>query len=204
MAENNQEDKKIDENLKEIMKKASNNPSMSEAEAKELILKINKEFDFDKILEYLKQKYPLGNDKYVIFTNSNEQLYYENGEFFLIAATDISKQKKKITRMQALELYNQYYITNVLNPLLKQKNKVKEKVESVKIVPESVIEVESVEKQEKTVEAKEKEIKEKNKEELEQKQKVNANMGKVQIEDRLKELKAKEQEIKKRREDKVR
>lgn len=204
MAENNEDEKKIDENLKEIMKKASNSPNMNESEAKELILKINKEFNFDKMLEELKQKYPLSNDKYVIFTNSNEQLYYENGEFFLIAATDIAKPKKKITRMQALELYNQYYISNVLNPLLKQKNKVKENVEPVKTEQELVVEVENVEKQEKIIEVKEKEIKEKNKEEVEQKKEINVNIEQVQIEDRLKELKAKEQEIKKRREDKVR
>ena len=204
MAENNQEEKKIDENLQEIMKKASKNPNMSESEAKELILKINKEFDFEKILEELKQKHPLGNDKYVIFTNSNEQLYYENGEFFLIAATDIAKPKKKITRMQALELYNQYYITNVLNPLLKQKNKVKEVAKMVETVkPE--LEVESVEKQEKIVESKEKEIKEKNKEKIEQKQEEsNTNVVQDQIEEKLQKLKANEKEIKKRREDKVR
>ena len=125
MQDNNKSDSKniVEENLQEIMKKIPKS-EISESEAKVIISKINNEFDFQKILQELSKKHPLGNDKYIIFTQKNEQLSYENGEFFLIATTDISKPKKKITRMQALELYNQYYITNVLNPLLKKKESV--------------------------------------------------------------------------------
>lgn len=209
MAENNNEERKIDENLQEIMKKvkSSSNSILSESEAKELILKINREFDFEKILDDLNKKYPLGNDKYVIFTNSNEQLYYENGEFFLISTTDISKPKKKITRMEALELYNQYYITNILNPLLKQKEKNIEKIKSHEIVIDSETKVESVKSNEQDIENVEhSKIENQIKNEINEKNeqiKTSIN-SKEQLADRLEELKQKEKEIKEKREEKTR
>ncbi len=200
MQDNNKSDSKniVEENLQEIMKKIPKS-EISESEAKVIISKINNEFDFQKILQELSKKHPLGNDKYIIFTQKNEQLSYENGEFFLIATTDISKPKKKITRMQALELYNQYYITNVLNPLLKKKESVNKgnlykdievdnSNNSVEVKKEINIESQSG----KVIEETERESKSKE---------VNLQ---EEIELKLNELKEKEKKIRQKREDRER
>lgn len=118
-----QEENKIDSNTKEIIKKANAERNLSDAEKKALIQKINEDFNFRKMINEISLSHDLKLDKYVIFTNGKEQLYYENGEFFLISTIDSKEAKKKIKREEARNLYNEYYMVTVLNPLLKQKNK---------------------------------------------------------------------------------
>lgn len=118
-----QEENKIDSNTKEIIKKANAERNLSDAEKKALIQKINEDFNFRKMINEISLSHDLKLDKYVIFTNGKEQLYYENGEFFLISTIDSKKERKKIKREEARNLYNEYYMVTVLNPLLKQKNK---------------------------------------------------------------------------------
>lgn len=118
-----QEENNIDSNTKEIIKKANAERNLSDAEKKALIQKINEDFNFRKMINEISLSHDLKLDKYVIFTNGKEQLYYENGEFFLISTIDSKEAKKKIKREEARNLYNEYYMVTVLNPLLKQKNK---------------------------------------------------------------------------------
>ena len=178
----------LDNNAKDIMKRAEKELKLSDAEAKKIIEEINKSFDFDGIIEELKKKYPLETSKYVIFTDGKEQLYYEDGEFFLISAVDSTKQKKKIKRKEALDLYNEYYITNVLNPLIRQKNKVEPK-------KEEKVQEEKLEKKAKQ----EKEKKKKQEDEIKEvKEEISKKTNEQSVEERLEELKAKEKKLKKK------
>jgi len=213
----NNESKKIDENVKEIIKNCSKSAKLTDTEVKKILEEVNKSFDFEKMLNDIKQKYPLQNDKYVIFTNGKEQLYYENGEFFVISATNSKGEKKKIKRKEALDLYNEYYIVNVLNPLLKRKESRKEVRDSV-IVNEDVKEVEKIEKVEKTekiaevkeeknIEGKEikkpekvKQVNEEPTNQIQDSQKnINTDYQTKDVEERLKILKEKEEKLKEKR-----
>ena len=89
------EENKIDSNASEIIKKAGQERKLSDAEKKMLIQKINEDFDFRKMINDISMSHDLRMDKFVIFTNGKEQLYYEDGEFFLISTTDSKKAKKK-------------------------------------------------------------------------------------------------------------
>ena len=208
MAENEikETNEELDKNAKDIIKRANAFENLTESEAKALIEKINKELDFDKLLEQVKAKYPLDGNKYVIFTNEKEQLYYENGEFFVISAVDSRKEKKKIKRKEALDLYNEYYIVNILNPLLRQKA-VKEKNNPTTDIKETK-EISKEEKIETKVTKKENEVKSKEKVDKVNESKENIKQVEKDIksmQQKLKELKEKEKRLKeKRTEPKVR
>lgn len=180
----------IDNNLKEIMKKANASPKLSDAEKKILIEEINKNFNFDKLIQDLMLEYRLDMDKYVIFTNGKEQLYYENGEFFIISTIDSKKARKKIKREEARNLYNEFYIMTVLNPLLKQKQEkgkiTKSQVREV-IIDKKEVKVEPTPKVKVSKEVHEQVKEEKDVQELNE------------LKDRLKELKEKEKSLKEKR-----
>ena len=107
---------KIDENMKDIIKKA-NSSALSEAEIKKLIEENKDRFDFDKIIKSINLKM----DKYVVFTDGKEQLVYEDGEFFVVSVTDASHPRKKIKRKEARDMYLEYFIKYQINPFLRQK-----------------------------------------------------------------------------------
>lgn len=206
------EENKIDSNASEIIKKAGQERKLSDAEKKMLIQKINEDFDFRKMINDISMSHDLKMDKFVIFTNGKEQLYYEDGEFFLISTTDSKKAKKKIKREEARNLYNEYYMITVLNPLLKQKAKgvrLSEQVEKVVIANDENTSSSS-DANDNNVKDKEKEIKKVRRENIisEVKNQVNEiNYEEVkedkkeldEIEKKLEELKKKEQEIKAKR-----
>lgn len=183
----------IDSNLKEIMKKESLLSNLSETEKKKLIEEINNNFNFDKLLQDLMNEYNLKMDKYVVFTNGKEQLYYENGEFFIISTIDSKKAKRKVKREEARNLYNEFYIMTVLNPLLKQKQEngkiTSSQVKSVIIEKEDV--KKDIEKKEEITE----EVKKQVKQVKEDKEVKELN----QLRDRLNELKEKEKTLKAKR-----
>ena len=129
-------------------------------------------------------------DKYVIFTNGKEQLYYENGEFFIISAIDSKKAKRKIKREEARNLYNEFYIMTVLNPLLKQKQEKGTLTKSQ--VKEVIIDKEKVKKEKDKKEEIAQEVKKQVKEEKDVKE-LN------ELKDRLNELKEKEKSLKEKR-----
>lgn len=205
------EENKIDSNASDIIKKAGQERKLSEAEKKMLIQKINEDFDFRKMINDISMSHDLKMDKFVVFTNGKEQLYYENGEFFLISTTDSKKEKKKIKREEARNMYNEYYMITVLNPLLKQKAKgvkLAEQVEKVVIANEENAS-NSSNSSDNNVKDKETEIREVVKENIisEVKNQVNDISYDAkedekelnEIEKKLEELKKKEKEIKQRR-----
>lgn len=205
------EENKIDSNASDIIKKAGQERKLSEAEKKMLIQKINEDFDFRKMINDISMSHDLKMDKFVVFTNGKEQLYYENGEFFLISTTDSKKEKKKIKREEARNMYNEYYMITVLNPLLKQKAKgikLAEQVENVVIANDKNAS-NSSNSSDNNVKDKETEIKKVRRENIisEVKNQVNDISYDAkedekelnEIEKKLEELKKKEKEIKQRR-----
>lgn len=208
------EENKIDSNASDIIKKAGQERKLSEAEKKMLIQKINEDFDFRKMINDISMSHDLKMDKFVVFTNGKEQLYYENGEFFLISTTDSKKEKKKIKREEARNMYNEYYMITVLNPLLKQKAKgvkLAEQVEKVVIANDENTS-NSSDANDNNVKDKEKEIKKVRRENIisevknqvneidyEEKEVKDDEKELDEIEKKLEELKKKEKEIKQRR-----
>ena len=124
------------EEYKEIVKKSLNEKNVSDADKEKLIKKMSNLSDYGNELN--KIVVPGYNNK-VIFTNGNKQLVYENGEFFEVSSTDATKEKVKLTRKEATDRYVEYFIDNVLNPLIAKKNdlgitkKSKEKEEKTEI-----------------------------------------------------------------------
>ena len=89
--------------LEEIFKKevAKNKKELTKEEIKKLTEEARESIDFLKKIDEIE----LPKDKYVIFTDGEEQLFYENGEFYIISATDSTKTKKKKTKKEATDLY---------------------------------------------------------------------------------------------------
>lgn len=58
------------------------------------------------------------NSNYVIFTDGEEQLVYENGEFYVVSTTSSLRKKVKKTKKEATDMYLDYFIKYQLNPLL--------------------------------------------------------------------------------------
>lgn len=187
------EKEKFDDNAKDIIKKASKDFKLTDTEIKRLLEEFKNNFDFNKLLDELKKRYPLDNDKYVIFTNGNEQLYYENGEFFIISAVDSKDKKTKIKRKEALDLYNEYYIMNVLNPLLKQKQ-----VNCNVVVTDAKQEIEA---EAGTIEneVKQEEQSVKGKKLNNEKDQIESEAINSEVKERLEKLKEKEKELKQKR-----
>lgn len=189
---NEEKENKLDGNTKDIIKKANAEKKLSDLEKKILIDQINNDFDFNSKIQILKEQYDLKMDKYVIFTNGKEQLYYENGEFFVISTIDSKAERKKIKRNEARDMYNEFYLVTVLNPLLKQKN-----------TSENISKLNTKEKNE---EKKDLDIKNENKPLVE---KIKAKVKDIdqvipndeeKVKERLNKLKKKEKDIKKKRE----
>ncbi len=65
---------------------------------------------------------------YVIFTDGEEQLVYENGEFYVVSTTSSLRKKVKKTKKEATDMYLDYFIKYQLNPLLDARNLSDEKV----------------------------------------------------------------------------
>ena len=68
------------------------------------------------------------NTNYVIFTDGEEQLIYENGEFYVVSTTSSLRKKVKKTKKEATDMYLDYFIKYQLNPLLDARNLSDEKV----------------------------------------------------------------------------
>lgn len=62
------------------------------------------------------------NSNYVIFTDGEEQLIYENGEFYVVSTTSSLRKKVKKTKKEATDMYLDYFIKYQLNPLLDARN----------------------------------------------------------------------------------
>ena len=114
---NIQDEQKIDQNLKEIISKASKNRELTKDEIKALEKEASSLNFLSKIAEI-----EIPKDKYVVFTDGNEQLIYDNGEFFLEDTLDSTKPKTKKKRAEAREMYIEYFIKYTLNKLAQKNN----------------------------------------------------------------------------------
>lgn len=97
---------------KEVEKNAGAN--LSKKEKDELMHEAKVTIDFLSKVDEVE----LPKDNYVIFTDGEEQLYYENGEFYVISSTNGLKKKVKRTKKEATDMYLDYFIKYQLNPIL--------------------------------------------------------------------------------------
>ena len=131
----------VESNLKEILDKI--------AKSKEEVLILQEEakdrLEFMKLIENIE----LPKDNYVIFTDGDEQLVYENGEFFIVSTTDSTKAKTKKKRLEAKDMYIEYFIRYTLNKINPKQTENKEKIKSkIEISKEDKNKIEEVKNKE--------------------------------------------------------
>ena len=112
------------------------------------------------------EKINLDFDKYVIFTDGDIQLVYENGEFFVVSSTDIYSKKEKKEKEEAKNMYLEYFIRYILNPIIKQREK------SVPTKERKTPKIEKSLNKERKSKEKEVEIKDKEPEKVKEKEKI--------------------------------
>lgn len=112
MAENKKVD--IDYNVKEIIDNLNRSVVLTPEDKR----RIEESLDFDSAIESIDIS---DNNNRVIFTDGEEQLIVENGEFFLVSSTDSLKTKQKKTREEARNMYIEYFIRYQLNPIINQR-----------------------------------------------------------------------------------
>ncbi len=117
VAKNLKEGQKLDENLVEIMNKIKKDKNLTKEEIAKLESDAKQSLNFLKLIDDIK----LPTDRYVVFTDGEIQLVYENGEFFIVSSTDSTKLKKKKKRSEATNMYIEYFIRYILNRINKQK-----------------------------------------------------------------------------------
>lgn len=119
MEENNEivRDNTLEEEFKkEILKNSQK--ELTKEEIKQLTDEAMKSINFLEKIEEIE----IPSDKYVVFTDGEEQLFYENGEFYIISTTDSTKSRKKKTKKEATDMYLDFFIKYQLNPILDQRN----------------------------------------------------------------------------------
>lgn len=161
----------IEENLKEIQKQLKNQESVSPEIVNKLLEESKGSVNFLGLLD----KIEVSGESWVVFTDNDEQLLNDNGEFYIQNTLDSTKEKKKIDKEQAKKMYLEYVITYLLNPLVRQKQMNQEinELSQPEVIKEKTIQktIEKQVKKEKVLEksvqeieykTKEKEPKEKN------------------------------------------
>lgn len=123
------EEKEIQQdNLEEMFRKEllkRNDKEVSKEEIKKIMEEARESIDFLGKIESIE----LPKDKYVIFTEGNEQLFYESGEFYIVSSIDSTVRKKKKTKKEATDMYLDYFIKYQLNPILDQRDIKRQKLE---------------------------------------------------------------------------
>lgn len=123
-----EQEQRIDKEFLEIVQKANNSELLSQEELKKLKEEAKESLEFIKLIDEI--KFP--KDKYVIYNDGDEQLIYEDGEFFLQSATDSSKTRKKKKRLEAKDMYIEYIIKYIFNPIIERKKVIQMKKELVR------------------------------------------------------------------------
>lgn len=140
-----EEKKVIAPNLKEILDKVSKAKELTKEEIEILQKQAKESTEFMELIE----KIQLPKDNYVIFTDGEEQLVYENGEFFIVSTIDSTKAKKKKKRLEAKDMYIEYFIRYTLNKINpKQVDSIEKSKSEPKKVKEEKAKTEKVEKEE--------------------------------------------------------
>lgn len=116
------------DNLEEVFRKEilkNTDKELSKEEIKKLTEEARESIDFLEKIETIE----LPTDKYVIFTDGDEQLFYEGGEFYVVSSIDSTVRKKKKTKKEATDMYLDYFIKYQLNPILDQRDIKRQKLE---------------------------------------------------------------------------
>ena len=140
---NNNEKKVIAPNLKEILDKIAKEKELSDLEISKLKEQVKESTEFMKLIE----KIEIPKDNYVVFTDNEQQLVYENGEFFLVSTVDSTKEKKKKKRLEAKDMYIEYFIRYTLNKISPNKmaNIEKEKTKDIEREDKDILNLEDKE-----------------------------------------------------------
>jgi len=125
----NNDKKVLAPNLKEILDKVAKEKELSTLEVERIKEQVKESTEFMKLIE----KIEIPKDNYVIFTDNDKQLIYENGEFFLVSTVDSTKEKKKKKRLEAKDMYIEYFIKYTLNKISLNKSRDIEKEKSKSI-----------------------------------------------------------------------
>lgn len=104
---------------------------LNSKQIKELEKEAQGSTDFMKAIE----KIDIPSENYVVFTDGDEQLLYENGEFYVISTKDTPLRRKKKTKKEAKEMYLNYFINYQLNGLLGESKNKQEKATPKKTRP---------------------------------------------------------------------
>ena len=104
----------IDYNVKEIIDNLDKSVVLTVEDKK----RIEESLNFDSAIESIEIS---DNNNRVIFTDGEEQLIVEDGEFFLVSSTDSLKAKKKKKREEARNMYIEYFIRYQLNPIINKR-----------------------------------------------------------------------------------
>ncbi len=105
---NNIEEKVVlDDNAKDIMKRAEKGEIISKSEIKKKLEECRDSIEFLKKLEHIVVS---DETNRVIFTDGEEQLIYINGEFYIASSTDDTIVKKKKTKQEAKNMYLEYFM----------------------------------------------------------------------------------------------
>ncbi len=123
-----EQEQKLDKEFLEIVQKANIPEALSEEELKKLQKEAKESLEFLKLIDKIK----LPKDKFVIYNDGEEQLVYEDGEFFIQSATDSSKPKKKKKRLEAKDMYIEYVIKYIFNPIIERKKVIQMKKELIR------------------------------------------------------------------------
>ncbi len=110
-------DIKYEKEVQEIIDKANKikKESISNEEVKKEILE---HIDFLNKLDEINVS---AKDYRVIVTLGEEELVYDNGEFYLCNTKDSRVKRKKIGKSQAKDIYIEYFIRYILNPILEER-----------------------------------------------------------------------------------
>lgn len=114
----NSENDSIDYNLKEIIKKVEKERNLSKEEIEKLKKEALESVNFVEKIDEINLEF----NKYVIFTDGKVQLIYEDGEFYVVSSTDATVKKEKKKKEEAKNMYLEYFIRYVLNPIIKQRD----------------------------------------------------------------------------------
>lgn len=125
----NNDKKVLAPNLKEILDKVAKEKELSTLEVERIKEQVKESTEFMKLIE----KIEIPKENYVIFTDNDKQLIYENGEFFLVSTVDSTKEKKKKKRLEAKDMYIEYFIKYTLNKISLNKSRDIEKEKSKSI-----------------------------------------------------------------------
>ena len=119
--------------FKEIIDGIRTMPNITKEEEKRILQELQESINFSGNIDKIEVDNLVDR---VIFTDGDMQLLYEDGEYYVVSATDSKKVRKKIRKEEAKDMYLEYFIKYQLNPLIeksKARDNIRTKTKEVKI-----------------------------------------------------------------------